>query len=432
MSFHESPSPAICLFLPGSTFTDWLFEEAAKGAVEKDTPNESPSKEDPPAEPEIGPLRDVPPHMTANESSRPSRNGVYQQALSQALPSSSHSGQKRAARSPSPSHPSKFRKMDLPTGPRAMHREGGNPGGNSRSLLDRVGGPAGRAGATNFHRDEIQARIDNIVNSATEQSMMMPPGFPTMMEMNSMAANMANPLMLQEMMMNQMALMAQMATSMGIINPSTGQFAGQGFPMQPGVVPGDMGMFPPNMNVNNGAAIQQGGGIPAIGNNAVNPTGRGRVTGRGGRGTGRGRGGSNVINSSAPLTSPQTAITQSAELVQTPPPAVVPAPVAPTPVVAAPVPAQSGHPAYAIPERPQSPTLCKFGFKCTNPHCRYSHPSPVATAESGIVLSNDPCEKGKDCKDKDCIKAHVSPAVLNPNGMGCILIFFRPLLINFQ
>ena len=59
---------------------------------------------------------------------------------------------------------------------------------------------------------------------------------------------------------------------------------------------------------------------------------------------------SNVTNSSAPLTSPQTAITQSSELVQTPPPAVVPAPVAPTPVVAAPVPAQSGHPAYAIPE----------------------------------------------------------------------------------
>ncbi len=122
---------------------------------------------------------------------------------------------------------------------------------------------------------------------------MMPPGFPAMMEMNSMAANMANPLMLQDMMMNQMALMAQMATSMGIINPATGQFAGQGFPMQQGVVPGDMGMFPPNMNVNNGA-IQQGGVIPNN-NNTVNPTGRGRGTGRGGRGTGRGRGGSSLL-----------------------------------------------------------------------------------------------------------------------------------------
>ncbi len=100
------------------------------------------------------------------------------------------------------------------------------------------------------------------------------------------------------------------------------------------------------------------------------------------------------------------------------------APVAPTPVVAAPVPAQPAQLAYAVPERPQSPTLCKFGLKCTNPHCRYSHPSPVATPESGIVLSNDPCEKGKDCKDKDCIKAHVSPAVLNPNGMGRLLCFF--------
>ncbi len=71
---------------------------------------------------------------------------------------------------------------------------------------------------------------------------------------------------------------------------------------------------------------------------------------------------------------------------------------------------------FVAPERPQSPTLCKFSLKCTNPICRYSHPSPVATPESGVVLSNDACENGKNCKDKDCIKAHVSPAVLNPNG----------------
>ena len=38
-----------------------------------------------------------------------------------------------------------------------------------------------------------------------------------------------------------------------------------------------------------------------------------------------------------------------------------------------------------------------------------------------MVLSNDPCEKGKDCKDKDCIKAHVSPAVLNPKGESNVL-----------
>jgi len=93
-----------------------------------------------------------------------------------------------------------------------------------------------------------------------------------------------------------------------------------------------------------------------------------------------------------------------------------PAPVlaAPKPTVPAAAPSPATKPNYSTPERPQSPTLCKFSLKCTNASCRYSHPSPVATAESGVVLSNDPCEKGKNCKDKDCIKAHVSPAVLNP------------------
>ncbi|TBU36107.1 hypothetical protein BD309DRAFT_1028341, partial [Dichomitus squalens] len=54
---------------------------------------------------------------------------------------------------------------------------------------------------------------------------------------------------------------------------------------------------------------------------------------------------------------------------------------------------------------------------CTNPVYRYLHPSPVNTAESGIVLSNGSCKNGKDCKDKDCIMVHISPAVLNPNGI---------------
>ena len=66
------------------------------------------------------------------------------------------------------------------------------------------------------------------------------------MDMNAMGLNsMANPLMFQEMMMNQMALMAQMASSMGMLgNPAATQYpGGPGFPMQ-GVMPGDMGMFP--------------------------------------------------------------------------------------------------------------------------------------------------------------------------------------------
>jgi len=398
------------------SFTDWLFGEAAKGAGDDDISNESPlSKEEPPAVPEPELPRDEPPH-SAKELARIPRNGVYKQALAQAIPSGS-SAQKRAAsaRSPSPSHPSKFRKTDLPTGPRAMHRDGGS----SRSLLDRVGGPAGRNVPNHSPRDEIQARIDNIVNNA-EQSMMMPPGFPGMMEMNSMAAaNMTNPILLQEMMMNQMALMAQMASSMGIINPATGQFGGQGFPMQQGVMPpGDMNMFPPNMN--NGFPSQHGGNPP------TNNAGRGRGAMRGGRGSSRGRGNFTAGGSSGPPPSAHITPTQTTEVTQ-PSPSVAAVPITPTHATAAPTPAQ---PAYAIPERPQSPTLCKFGLKCTNTQCRYSHPSPVATAESGVVLSNDPCEKGKDCKNKDCIKAHVSPAVLSPNGRLFLILF--PFVTSYK
>ncbi|TFY58355.1 hypothetical protein EVG20_g8184, partial [Dentipellis fragilis] len=92
------------------------------------------------------------------------------------------------------------------------------------------------------------------------------------------------------------------------------------------------------------------------------------------------------------------------------------APTISTPTIIAPAPQvpQAAAPAFAVPDRPQSPTLCKFGLKCTNAHCRWSHPSPVATPESGMVLSNEACEQGKNCKDKDCIKAHVSPAAVNP------------------
>lgn len=72
----------------------------------------------------------------------------------------------------------------------------------------------------------------------------------------------------------------------------------------------------------------------------------------------------------------------------------------------------------AVPTRPLSPTLCKFVTNCTNPTCRYSHPSPVATMESGIVLSTENCERGLDCDDKDCSKAHVSKAAKNPAAVA--------------
>jgi len=165
---------------------------------------------------------------------------------------------------------------------REGNTSGSGSGGGSRSLLDRVG-PA-RNGHTPYVKDDIQARIDNITNGPSpDMAMMMQQqgfpmnGIPPGMDMNAMAAGMTNPLMLQEMMMNQMALMAQMAGAMGIMNP--GMMGGPPA-MQPGMG-GDMGMFNPNMNPQQ----QQMGGVDG-------QAGRGRGRGRGGSvGRGRGRGG---------------------------------------------------------------------------------------------------------------------------------------------
>lgn len=385
---------------PDASFTDWLFGEAAKGAQPEEPLPLLPSTSIQQVEPET--IKETPMVPDLKRPPYIPRNGIYQQALSQVLPSNSP-GQKRtaSARSPSPSHPHKVRRTDLPTGPRAMLREGnvghGHP--NSRSLLDRVSGPVGHGGAKGQRHDDIQARIDNIVNNAPEQNIMIPGGFPPMngMEMNPMA--MANPLVLQEMMMNQMALMAQMATSMGMapqFNPA--------FPM-PGVIPGDPNMFPGSFPPNQG------------GTNNHNLNGRGRGNGRVGRGGTRGRGGATSNGTkfgdndgSNTMASPIVELPSEAPPITTAPATPV---VAPNPTT----PATAVRPAYSVPERPQSPTLCKFSLKCTNAQCRWSHPSPIATAESGVVLSNEACESGAECKDKDCIKAHVSPAVLRPPGM---------------
>ncbi|KAI6007713.1 hypothetical protein F5J12DRAFT_830250 [Pisolithus orientalis] len=375
------------------SFTDWLFIEAAKGVPESEGPSSIPI---PPAAPaaEAKPTRD-PPHAPVDPSRRPPnapRPGAppYQQAIASAISSASPSSQKRtaSARSPSPTGqgPSKARRTDLPTGPRAMQSNS-----TGRSLLDRVGGRNGNA--TFARNDEIQARIDAVTNGSTpDPSMMMP--FQNGMEM----AMSPNPLMLQDMMMNQMALMAQMATSMGMLNPGTGQMMAMngGFPMQQG----DMAMYAGGMNGH------------SFGQNTGGVRGRGGAT-RGGRGRGGGRGG-HLRPSPAPAEAQQETVPLTVET-------SLPAPIAaPVPVPAqstSPIPAIPATPQripYALPDRPLSPTLCKFGTKCTNSQCRFSHPSPVATAESGVVLSTEPCEKGKECKDKDCIKSHVSPATNNP------------------
>ena len=255
-----------------------------------------------------------------------------------------------------------------------MLRDGrdGHGGGNAgRSLLERVG-PRGPG----FPQEQQQPQIP------------MPPVFQNGMvpgvDMNAaMAAQMSNPLLLQEMMMNQMALMAQMAGAMGMVPP------GNFIPGQPGFQ--EMGMA---SGMNNGFVPphQQRQQQQNVGRRG--PSNRGQKPQR--------------EEQANPQPQPTSA-----------PPVVAPKPVQATPTT---VPTQQ-KPAYVPPERPQSPTLCKYNLKCTNPSCRYSHPSPVATQESGVVLSNDPCEQGKDCKDKDCVKAHVSPAVLNPKGKRTTTVF---------
>ncbi|KAK1234253.1 hypothetical protein PQX77_002560 [Marasmius sp. AFHP31] len=365
-----------------SSFTDWLFTEAAKGSSEGE-PAVSASENNVDQAPE------APAQPGTSRTSNAPRNGVYQQALSQALPQTHPSSQKRSAsaRSPSPTHPNKIRRTDVPTGPRAMQRDVPS---NPRSLLDRVGGPSSHNNRHNQH-DEIQARIDNITNGPGgpgTPNMMMPNEFPPGMNMDMNAMGM-NPMMFQELMMNQMALMAHFSGMM-----QSGMNGG--FPM----TPGDMAMLQQQQQQQQ----NMGGNGPQGGHQGGQ---RGRGGGRGGRGTVRGKGGS----SSHQIDTTPSESTN--EVTSTPTTALPIAAPAPQP---APTPATSQRPTYALPERPQSPTLCKFGLKCTNAHCRWSHPSPVATVESGVVLSNDPCENGKNCKDKDCVKAHVSPAVLKPQA----------------
>lgn len=52
-----------------------------------------------------------------------------------------------------------------------------------------------------------------------------------------------------------------------------------------------------------------------------------------------------------------------------------------------------------LPTKPTDPEICKHGVDCSKPTCPYSHPSPVATKYSGLVLSSEACEKGLACDD---------------------------------
>lgn len=81
-------------------------------------------------------------------------------------------------------------------------------------------------------------------------------------------------------------------------------------------------------------------------------------------------------------------------------------------------PTTKGKEATAIPDKPLSPDLCKYGVGCTNIRCLFSHPSPAATESSGIVLKKEACPEGKICKDADCPYSHVSPAQVHGAASG--------------
>ncbi|WWC89218.1 uncharacterized protein L201_004136 [Kwoniella dendrophila CBS 6074] len=82
------------------------------------------------------------------------------------------------------------------------------------------------------------------------------------------------------------------------------------------------------------------------------------------------------------------------------------------------IPPKSSATPGPIPDKPTSTALCRFSIGCSNSRCSFSHPSPVADEKTGMVLSEEPCESGKECKDAECIKSHVSPAATLGDSAG--------------
>ncbi|KAG9030329.1 hypothetical protein FRB95_004114 [Tulasnella sp. JGI-2019a] len=351
---------------------------------------------------------------TSNFDTRHSRP-LYQQAIS-ALPSGS-TGQKRSAsqRSLSPTSggpSSKRRQPDLPDRPRAMRDENPTAGATApvsargnrlkNSLLDRVGPKASPNGP-----DPVQERIRSVTQPQQPlQQRSQGPGGPNMHNLNpQMGPNMqpgGGGFPGGQMDPAAMAMMMQQGYNPAMMN---GGFAPNGIEatmmaiqqfgqlaMQMGLVPGPMGMVGP------GPMQQPGGGHG--GPRFQGDRGMGGGPGMGGRHNGGQRnvpvaqGPPGTGNQRGPGPSSATGITTIHS---------------PTPIV----PATTSLPNSNVPLRPLSPTLCKFVTNCNNPTCRYSHPSPVSTMESGVVLSTEPCEKGVNCLDKDCIYAHVSKAAKN-------------------
>lgn len=95
-----------------------------------------------------------------------------------------------------------------------------------------------------------------------------------------------------------------------------------------------------------------------------------------------------------------------------------------------PMPSQSGMADATItsfPDKPTNASLCRWGTRCTDPSCVYSHPSTAAASrkqadgpsnnsegaplDDPLVLRKEPCRFGSGCTKVDCDFSHVSPAV---------------------
>jgi len=257
-----------------------------------------------------------------------------------------------------------------------MREDGGNDSGRGerrdrpRSLRDRMGGFAN--GANNLGPN-------GPMNGPPPNMMIGPGGFigpmgPMPGPMGMMGMDPAS--------MNQGALAEALMAQNQLLQNMMSMMQGGMMPNMPGMS-GPMGPNGPN-------------GPPMPPNSHGQGQQRGRGRGRGGRGGAPADGGHQVVPNgpNAPIPTKGAA-----------PPPAPPAIQAPQPKHAIPAPAPA-----ELPNRPLSPTLCKFGVNCTNSLCRYSHPSAAATQESGIVLSTEACSEGRFCKDKDCKLSHPSSA----------------------
>lgn len=68
-----------------------------------------------------------------------------------------------------------------------------------------------------------------------------------------------------------------------------------------------------------------------------------------------------------------------------------------------------------FPWEPSNDASCRFGLRCTNPMCTYSHSTPVLANSpkegDAMMLSTTHCSAGPKCLNTECSLSHPSPAV---------------------